>query len=183
MAANSAPAQADGQPKKIWAVLELPERRKTMVNSLVPRHVVLESPIQPSRGELDMIFTPFDWVMRGGNGWPMWERALVAWPPMDVCETEDAYLLEMDLPGVPADKVQVELISQELLITGGRAQSAFGDRRYLRVERDFGNFHRRIRFTSLVEEDRLECHFQDGVLRITIPKAENAKARKILVKS
>jgi HSP20 family protein len=152
-----------------------------MVNSLVSRHAVPASPTDAFRGEVDTMFNPFDRLIRGENGWPMWEGALLAWPPMDVCETEDAYLLEMDLPGVPADQVQVELMGDELLITGGRPQAASSDRCYLRVEREFGNFQRRIRLTSPVEKDHIEAHYQGGVLSIAVPKAENATPRKIPV--
>jgi HSP20 family protein len=102
---------------------------------------------------------------------------------MDVCETEDAYLLEMDLPGVSPDSVQVEVAGDELLITGERKQAESTDKCYLRVERDFGQFQRRIRLTAAVEQSGIEAHFQDGVLRITVPKAECAKPRKIPVGS
>jgi HSP20 family protein len=101
---------------------------------------------------------------------------------MDVCETKDGYLLEMDLPGVALDDVQVEVTGDELVITGERTRRQSGDKCYLRVERDFGKFQRRIRLTTPVEQDQIEAHYQNGVLNITVPKAAHAKPRTIPVK-
>jgi len=127
--------------------------------------------------------TIFNRLIRGEGAWPTWEGAMLTWPRMDVCETEGAYLLEMDLPGVSRESVQVELAGDELFVSGERKPSESGDKCYLRVERDFGQFQRRVKLTTPVEEAGIEAHYQDGVLRITIPKAESARPRKIPVMS
>jgi HSP20 family protein len=146
-----------------------------MVNSLISRPTMPASPV----GEMDTIFNR---LIRGDGPWA-WEGALLTWPRMDVCETEDGYLLEMDLPGVARDDVQVEVTGDELVITGERKRQESGDKYYLRVERDFGQFQRRIRLTIPVEQDQIEASYQNGVLRITVPKAAHAKPRKVPVKS
>ncbi len=147
-----------------------------MINSLISRPTMLAAPV----GEKDTIFNR---LIRGDGPWPTWEGTLLMWPRMDVCETEDGYLLEMDLPGVALDDVQVEVTGDELVITGERKRQESGDQCYLRVERDFGQLQRRIRLTIPVEQDQIEAHYQNGVLRITVPKAAHAKPRKVPVKS
>jgi HSP20 family protein len=134
----------------------------------------------PPAGEIDTIFNR---LIRGDGAWPTWEGALLTWPRMDVCETEDGYLLEMDLPGVALDDVQVEVTGDELVVTGERKRQESVDKCYLRIERDFSQFQRRVRLTTPVEQDKIEAHYQDGVLRITVPKAAHAKSRRIPVKS
>lgn len=143
-----------------------------MVNSLVTRPTMLAPPV----GEMHTIFTR---LIRGDGRWPTWEGCILTWPHLDVCETEDAYLLEMDLPGVPRDSVQVEIAGDEIFITGERKRPESGEKCYLRVERDFGQFQRRVKLTTPVEQTGIEPHYQDGVLRVTVPKAACARPRKI----
>lgn len=149
-----------------------------MVNSLVPQQRTLASPV----GTNNYLFNRFDQLFREESGWPGWQNS-PTWPRMDVCETTDAYLLELDLPGVQPDNVQIEIAGDVLAIFGERPQPAVEEKSFHRVERDYGQFQRRIRFPSAVAQDQIQARFQDGVLRVTVPKAENAKARKIPVKT
>jgi HSP20 family protein len=107
-----------------------------------------------------------------------------AWSPvLDVEESEDGFVLHVELPGVGPDDVEVSLEENILTITGER--SFYRDRNadsFRRVERRFGRFHRSIRMPDRVDSDRVEASYKDGLLTITVPKAEEAKPRRIEVK-
>ncbi|MDX1659792.1 MAG: Hsp20/alpha crystallin family protein [Nitriliruptorales bacterium] len=106
-----------------------------------------------------------------------------AWAPaLDVEETEDHFTLHVELPGVSADDVEVSLEENVLTISG---QRRFYDQKeadgFKRIERHFGRFHRAIRLPDRVAVDEVEANFTDGMLVITVPKAEEAKPRRIEV--
>jgi HSP20 family protein len=108
-----------------------------------------------------------------------------AWSPaLDVEETEDGFVLHVELPGVTADDVDVALEADVLTISGERA---FYDEKqadgFRRIERRFGRFHRAIRLPDRVAVDGVEAAYRDGLLTITVPKAEEAKPRRIPVRA
>lgn len=106
-----------------------------------------------------------------------------AWAPaLDVEETEDDFTLHVELPGVAAEDVEVSLEENVLTIEGERG--FYGDRDadgFRRVERAFGRFHRAIRLPDRVDGQRVSATQRDGVLTIHVPKAEEAKPRRITV--
>ncbi len=108
-----------------------------------------------------------------------------AWSPaLDVEETEDAFVLHVELPGCRPEDVEVSLEENVLTVTGERR---FYDEReaegFRRVERRFGRFHRAVRLPDRVDPDQVEADFDHGLLTITVPKAEQAKPRRIQVRS
>ena len=106
-----------------------------------------------------------------------------AWvPSVDVWETDDDVVYAFDLPGIPEDKVSVEVADGALTVTGERerTQKTEGDRFY-RYERRFGSFARSIGLPQGVKEDAIKADYKDGVLEIRVPKPEQAKPRRIQV--
>lgn len=108
-----------------------------------------------------------------------------AWSPaLDVEETEDGFVLHVELPGVSADDVEVALEENVLTISGQRDfyddKAAEGFRR---IERRFGRFHRAVRLPDRVAADDVAATYRDGLLTVTVPKAEEAKPRRIAVKT
>lgn len=108
-----------------------------------------------------------------------------AWSPaLDVEETEDTFVLHVELPGVKADDVDVSLEADVLTVSGERS---FYDEResegFRRIERRFGRFHRAVRLPDRVAVDGVEADYRDGLLTITVPKAEEAKPRRIPVRA
>jgi HSP20 family protein len=103
-------------------------------------------------------------------------------PALDVEESDDAFTIHVELPGVPADQVDVSLEENVLTISGERR---FYDDRgvdgFRRVERSFGRFHRALRLPDRVDGNGVRAVQRDGVLTITAPKAEDAKPRRIAV--
>jgi HSP20 family protein len=103
-------------------------------------------------------------------------------PALDVEENEDSFTLHIELPGVEPGDVDVSLEENVLTITGERR--FYDDREvdgFRRVERHFGRFHRAVRLPDRVDADRVEAHYQDGMLTILVPKAEDAKPRRIAI--
>jgi HSP20 family protein len=115
----------------------------------------------------------------GGNG----RSAASTWvPAVDVWETEAELVYAFDLPGIPEDKISVELEDGALTVSAAREKkaSASGERFY-RFERRYGTFSRTIGVPQGVKEDDVVASYADGVLEIHVPKPEQPKPRRIQV--
>jgi HSP20 family protein len=109
--------------------------------------------------------------------------AALAWAPaLDIAERKDAYLVTVELPGVKLDDLQITLEDGLLTIQGERHfTDDAADQNFHRVERRYGSFRRAITLPAHVIADAVEASFEDGVLRILVPKAEEAKPKRIQV--
>jgi HSP20 family protein len=106
------------------------------------------------------------------------------WLALDVHESGDAYTVETDLPGVNPEDINVSLQDNVLTISAEskRETKHEGDNNLI-SERRYGSFHRTLRLPNTVDADRVEANFENGVLRLTMPKSEAAKPRQIQVKN
>lgn len=113
-----------------------------------------------------------------GNG-----QAAQSWvPTADVWETEDEVVYAFDLPGVPEDKISVELDDGALTVTAEREREhTVEDGRYFRFERRFGTFSRTIGVPQGTTEDAVAAQVENGVLLVHVRKPEQPKPRKIEV--
>ena len=114
----------------------------------------------------------------GGNG-----QSTSNWlPAVDVWETENELVLSFDLPGIPEDKIAVELDENVLTVSGerDRTQEHSSDRFY-RFERRFGTFARSVTLPQGVNEEAIQAAYRDGVLEIRVPKPEEQKPKRIPV--
>jgi len=107
-------------------------------------------------------------------------------PAMDVAERGDAYLVHTELPGVSPDSVEITF-EQNILTVRGNKPSAFdpqtdGETRIFAAERVHGGFERSVRLPEFVDADRIDAQFSNGLLTITVPKAQAAQARKIAIR-
>jgi HSP20 family protein len=103
-------------------------------------------------------------------------------PPVDIEETEDAWLLEADLPGVRREDVNVEVDGAELVITGEiKERERTGILR--RRTRPVGRFEYRVTLPGPVDVSDIDANLKDGVLTVRVPKPENARPRRIEVRS
>jgi HSP20 family protein len=110
-------------------------------------------------------------------------RSTQSWiPAADVWETEDEVVYAFDLPGIPEDKISVELEDGALTVTAerGRTQKV-EDGRYFRFERRFGTFTRTIGLPQGVTEDAVKASFEHGVLEVHVAKPQQAKPQKIAI--
>jgi HSP20 family protein len=103
-------------------------------------------------------------------------------PPVDISESDTAYELELDLPAVAVDAVNVAVKDGVLTVGGERKfeQERSGKRH--RVERRFGRFSRSFRLPEDIDEESIDASFRDGVLYLTITKKPKAQPRTIQVK-
>jgi HSP20 family protein len=115
-----------------------------------------------------------------GHGWH-WSGQ--AWAPLaDLRETDDAYVVELDLPGVKKDDITVELSGNELVVTGDLADGADGQSSR-RIRRS-GHIEQRVLLPAApAEADKVTASLSDGVLTVTVPKSEGDKPRRVEVTS
>lgn len=103
--------------------------------------------------------------------------------PMDVSSDQDNYYLSASLPGVSADDVQITGQDNELTISVEFKAEERVEATWLVRERPVGSYKRQLAFPTDVAFDRTEAVFQNGILFLTLPKAEHAKVRTIKVKA
>lgn len=119
----------------------------------------------------------------GSFGLPALATESVGWtPPVDIEEQDDAYVIEAEVSGVKKDDVNIELISNELMVTGEikeREREGILRKRTRRI----GRFEYRVRLPEQVDADKVEANLKDGVLSVRVPKREQAERRTIQVKS
>jgi HSP20 family protein len=109
-------------------------------------------------------------------------EALPWTPPVDIEETDDAWIVEAELPGVDRDDVHIEATDNELVINGDiteRERSGILRRKTRRV----GRFEFRVGLPGNVDAEKVDATLRDGVLTVRVPKSEQARRREIEVKS
>lgn len=107
-------------------------------------------------------------------------------PAIDMAETEDAVEITADIPGVDANDLDVSLNGDVLVIKGEKSdERTEDDKNYHLTERSYGSFHRQIPLGFTPADDAIDGHFSEGVLKVTIPKPDDAKTpnRKIAIKA
>ena len=105
-------------------------------------------------------------------------------PRTSIAETHNQFEVTVDLPGIEPNDVEVEIRGSELWLTGERKQEKEEKgRNYRHVEQQYGCFERVIPLPVEVDEGNIEAHYQDGVLKITVPKSEAVRAKRIPVKT
>lgn len=149
-----------------------------MTTSLVPfgtRFGLMED----FRKEMDSLFNRFFPGENGGDA-----TQLSTWTPsLNLSESDNAYEVSVDLPGIKAEEVNVELRHGDLWITGERqGESEEKGRTWHRIERYYGQFRRVVRLGDDVDAEHIDAEFKDGVLQIRVPKTEQAKTKKIEIK-
>ena len=134
--------------------------------------------VRSLQGEFDRLF---DGLLSSRTD----ETASSMWAPrVDLTESEDAYTVEVDVPGVNRDDININFHDQTLTISGERKserkESEKGE--YVRIERQYGSFYRSFTLPRTVDSNNIEASYDNGVLVITVPKAEESKPRKIDVR-
>jgi HSP20 family protein len=129
--------------------------------------------------EAAALHTELSRLMNGlfeGNG-----QTTQSWvPTLDAWETADALVYAFDLPGVPQDKISVEVEDGALTVSATREQSGeVSQEHYHRLERRYGTFERTVALPQGVSDDSIAASYKDGVLEIRVPKPAQAKPKKI----
>jgi len=126
----------------------------------------------------------FDDLDRGWGDWMPMRMPRVMTPALDVYEDKDHVTVETPLVGIDPSRVNIEIEDSILKIIGqSEHQSEVDDKNYYRKEIRYGAFHRAVALPKAVIGEKAEATYKDGILKITIPKAEEAKPRRITVKT
>jgi len=115
-----------------------------------------------------------------GEGWPTLRR----FPPVELSEEEDKFVVVADMPGVRKDDISVNLTGNLLSISGRReVERPSENASLIRSERRTGEFKRTIELPSPVDGDKVKATFKDGILTMVLPKREESKVRAIAIES
>ena len=108
-----------------------------------------------------------------------------AWyPACDVRETETDFIVRAELPGVGKDDIKINVINNTLVVRGEKKQETEEKKgSWHHVERTYGAFERTFALPTAVAADKIKARFKDGVLEISLPKAEEARPRPIQIES
>ncbi len=103
-------------------------------------------------------------------------------PAVDIYETPDSIVLQAELPGLSKDDIDIQVRDNVLTLKGERrSEKEVKEGNYLRVERAYGGFQRAFTLPAAVQADKIRAVFKDGVLDVSIPKAEEAKPKQIKI--
>jgi len=123
---------------------------------------------------------PFREVMRG------WDDDFINGgfaPSLDVYQDKDNVIVEMDVPGIDAEKVDISVENDVLTVSGSREDKKEVKKEdYYRKEVHSGSFSRSVILPMQVKGDEAQAEFKKGILKITLPKADEVKPKKIAVK-
>ncbi|QDU38231.1 18 kDa heat shock protein [Maioricimonas rarisocia] len=130
------------------------------------------------RREIDDVMNRFFDLRDEGSG------ETLSWTPrVNLAESDDHYEVSADLPGMKPDDIDIEIRHGDLWITGTRhGESEQKEQTWHRIERFHGQFRRVVRLGDDVDTENVSAEYEDGVLRITVPKAEDARTKRIEVK-
>jgi HSP20 family protein len=153
----------------------LPERRRAGVPERWEPFQELEQVTERMRRMLEETF--------GGFGrWPSLLPETAGWSPLvDIEEHDDAYMLEAELPGVRREDVDIELVGNELAITGEMKEKEHTGTVRRRMRRT-GRFDYRVTLPEQVDADKIEASLSEGVLKVRVPKSARAQRKRIAIK-
>jgi HSP20 family protein len=148
-----------------------------------PRFGELE-PVRSLRQEVDRLFEDFfrGWPKPWTGGWPVQEEGTFA-PVVDLKETEKEFLLTAEVPGMQRDDLDVNILAESITIRGERKQEKeTKEQNYYYKESSHGSFQRVIPLPAPILAEKAKAKLKDGVLSLTLPKAEPSKSKAIKIK-
>src|SRR5512146_2005909 len=112
--------------------------------------------------------------------WAAWGQKV--WPAIDVAEKDDAILVRVEIPGCKPEDVDISVYGNTLTISGEKKDSQEEEHDgFYHVESTYGSFRRDVVLPTDVDEHKIEAVCKEGVLSVTLPKAEKSKAVKVKV--
>ncbi len=103
--------------------------------------------------------------------------------PLDIFETEESYVLNVEVPGIAPDQIIVRLDKDELVIEADNEIAEDENIKTLLRERRSGHFYRRVRLSDSIDRDTVEASYDNGVLTLTLPKVPAVQPRTIAIKA
>ncbi len=148
-----------------------------MLRAMVPWRERLPATFPKFENEMEDLMERF---FGTGDTWGLTQFA----PPLNVAETEAAYEVSLELPGMKAEEVHVELKEGNLWVSGEKKEeSEEKSKSFHRVERRHGEFRRMVRLLGAVDESHIEAKFVNGVLMINVLKTEEVKPKRIPIQA
>ncbi|MGD9307983.1 MAG: Hsp20/alpha crystallin family protein [Desulfosarcina sp.] len=127
------------------------------------------------RRRMDRLFDAFDQQQPGRSG-------AGVYPAVNITEDTEAFYVSAELPGLQSDDLELNVTDNQLTLAGERKiPEEAADARYHRREREAGRFSRAVALPGDIDTEKVKAHLSDGVLTVTVPKAEKAKPRQIAV--
>ncbi len=147
--------------------------------------------VWPSRPTFDSPFTDLDQLRRemlrlfdSGTGAAFNDIGVGVFPPMNITQDDDNFYLRAEVPGIKANELSISAVRNRVSIAGKREIKPEHERvSYHRRERPEGSFSRTVTLPTEADAERVEAKYADGILTLTLPKAEAAKPRQIAVKT
>jgi HSP20 family protein len=119
-----------------------------------------------------------------GRGWKGDEAvATTTWSPaVDIFETEGDIVVKAEIPGMDANDITLHLENNVLTLKGERRfEKETKEENYHRIERSYGTFSRAFSIPSMVDDEKIRADYKEGVLKIVLPKKEQAKPKQIRI--
>jgi HSP20 family protein len=147
--------------------------------------------VWPSRPTFERSFSDFDQIRREmlrlldastGDGTP--DQGAGVFPPLNITQDDENFYLRAEVPGIKPAELSISALRNRVAISGKREIPREHDRvSYHRKERPEGAFNRAVTLPTEVDAERVEARYADGILTLTLPKAEQAKPRQISVRT
>jgi len=147
--------------------------------------------VWPSRPTFDSPLADFDSVRRemlrlldAVAGETVGDVGAGVFPPMNITQDEDNFYVRAEVPGIKANELSISAVRNRVSLAGKREIPREHERvSYHRKERAEGSFNRTVTLPMEVDADRVDARYADGILTLTLPKAEEAKPRQIAVRT
>ncbi|HET6412389.1 MAG TPA: Hsp20/alpha crystallin family protein [Anaeromyxobacter sp.] len=147
--------------------------------------------VWPSRPTYDSPFADFEQLRRemlrlfdtvAGDAYG--DVGAGVFPPMNITQDDDNFYVRAEVPGIKADEISISAVRNHISLSGKREIPTEHEQvSYHRKERAEGSFNRTVTLPSEVDAKRVDAHYADGILALTLPKAEEAKPRQITVRT
>ncbi|SMC25584.1 heat shock protein Hsp20 [Desulfacinum hydrothermale DSM 13146] len=135
----------------------------------------MEREMERLRAEMDRLLPGFRSLRTARVG---------VFPPLNVSEDKDNLYVRAELPGMHPDQIEISVEGDTLTLRGERKPAPLGDNvSYHRREREFGRFRRSLTLPTRIDVDAVEATFNNGVLTIVLPKAQEVRPKQIPVKA
>lgn len=145
--------------------------------ALLPTHRRAGNDLARLHRDVDDLFGAFF-----GN-WPGTALERAVWPAIDVADNENEITVKAEVPGCKSEDIDISVHGNTLTISGEKKQEEEKkEKGYYHFERSYGSFSRQVSLPGDVETDKIDAACSNGVLTVTLPKAEKAKAVKVKVK-
>ncbi|HSO18207.1 MAG TPA: Hsp20/alpha crystallin family protein [Desulfosarcina sp.] len=109
------------------------------------------------------------------------QPGVVFTPDVDIFESDDRLTLLADMPGVAPEDIQIDLNENVLTLSGGVKPFENAEEADVLIEFEIGRYYRQFTLSEAIDQSRIEAKLEDGVLRLSLPKAKKARPRRIAV--